>query len=370
MSYDDILLKYKTLPFEKFFREVSPEEVERSIHSGAQDPARLLALLSPAAERLLEPMAQKAHALTLMHFGKTVQLYTPMYLSNYCENECAYCGFNAANKMPRKTLTLEEMEKEAAFIASTGIQHLLILTGDSREKSPPAYIRKCLKVLKKYFSSISVEIYALTGEEYANLARSGVDGLTLYQETYDEVVYARVHKAGPKMDFRFRLDAPERAAQSGMRSVNIGTLLGLNDWRKEVFGMGLHAQYLQDRYGKVEIGVSLPRIRPHTGDFKAITEVNDRNMTQIIVALRLFLPRIGITLSTRENASLRENLLPLGITRMSAGSTTRVGGHTIGFSEEHNVPQFEISDPRDVQEIKEMLAAKGYQPVLKDWMAI
>jgi 2-iminoacetate synthase len=370
MSYYDTLLKYKDLPSEKIFRGISLEEVERSIHSDAQDPSRLLALLSPAAGKFLEPMAQKAHALTLMHFGRTLQLYTPMYLSNHCENECAYCGFNAANPMSRRTLTLEEVEKEAAFIASTGIEHLLILTGDSRAKSPLSYIKKCLEVLKKHFSSLSVEIYALTAEEYADLARAGVDGLTLYQETYDEKVYERVHPSGPKKDFRFRLDAPERAAQSGIRSVNIGALLGLNDWRKEIFWVGLHARYLQDRYGEVEIGVSLQRLRPHAGDFKEITEVSDRNMTQIIVALRLFLPRMGIALSTRESAQLREDLLPLGVTRMSAGSTTRVGGHTLGSPEGEDASQFAISDPRSVGEFKAMLVAKGYQPVMKDWMQI
>jgi 2-iminoacetate synthase len=370
MSYYDILLKYKNLPFEKIFRELSPREVERSIHSEVQDPERFLALLSPAAEGLLEPIAQKAHALTLQHFGRTIQLYTPMYLSNFCENECAYCGFNATHRMPRRTLTLEEVEKEAAYIASTGIEHLLILTGDSREKSSPSYIKECLGVLKKHFSSISAEIYALTEEEYADLARLGIDGLTLYQETYDEGVYDRVHRSGPKKDFIFRLDAPERAARGRMRSVNVGALLGLGDWRKEVFLMGLHAQYLQDRYGEVEIGASLPRLRPHAGDFKEMTPVSDGNIAQILMALRLFLPRLGIALSTRESASLREDLLPLGITRMSAGSTTRVGGHTIESPEDQNIPQFEISDPRDVEEMKAMLVAKGYQPVLKDWMQI
>jgi 2-iminoacetate synthase len=370
MSYYDILLKYKDLPFEKIFRDFSSREVERLIDSGTQAPEKLLALLSPAAEELLEPMAQKAHALTLQHFGRTIQLYTPMYLSNFCENECAYCGFNARNKMSRRTLTLDEVEKEAAFIASTGIEHLLILTGDSRVRSPLSYIKECLGVLKRHFSSISAEIYALTGKEYEDLVRSGIDGLTLYQETYDEAVYDRVHKSGPKKDFIFRLDAPERAAQSRMRSINVGALLGLGDWRKEVFLMGLHARYLQDRYGDVEIGASLPRLRPHVGDFKEITEVSDKNIAQIILALRLFLPRLGIALSTRESAQLRENLLPLGITRMSAGSTTRVGGHTITSPEEENAPQFEISDPRDVEEMKEMLIAKGYQPVLKDWMQI
>jgi len=370
MSYYETLLKYKDLPFRKIFRDVSSQAVEQAIHSTAQDPARLGALLSPVAEGLLEPMAQKAHSLTLQHFGRTIQIYTPMYLSNFCENQCAYCGFNAKNRMPRKTLTLAEVEKEAAFIASTGIEHLLILTGDSRAKSPPAYIKECLRVLKKHFSSISAEIYALTEEEYADLARAGIDGLTLYQETYDEAVYDRVHRSGPKKNFRFRLDAPERAARAGMRGVNIGALLGLSDWRKEIFLMGLHAQYLQDRYGEAEVGASLPRLRPHAGEFKEITEVSDKHAAQILMALRIFLPRLGIALSTRESAAFRENLLPLGITRMSAGSTTRVGGHTLGSAEGENTPQFEISDPRDVEAMKAMLTLKGYQPVMKDWMQL
>ena len=370
MSYYDILLKYKDLPSEKILRGLSPQTVERSIHDDAQDPERLLALLSPAAEEFLEPMAQTAHALTLQNFGRTIQLYTPMYLSNFCENECAYCGFNTKNKMPRRTLTLSEVEKEAAFIASTGIEHLLILTGDSKARSPISYIKECLGVLKKHFSSISSEIYALTEEEYAGLASSGIDGLTLYQETFDENVYDRVHKSGPKKDYRFRLDAPERAARGGMRAVNIGALLGLSDWRREVFFLGLQARYLQDRYGDVEIGVSLPRLRPHIGKFKDVIPTTDKNITQIIMALRLFLPRLGITLSTRESAILREHLLPLGITRMSAGSTTSVGGHTLAAPGEQDASQFEISDPRNVEEIKSMLVSKGYQPVLKDWMQL
>lgn len=369
MSYYETLLQYKDLPYEKIFSDVSSQTVQRAIQSNAEDPENLWALLSPAAEGFLESMAQRAHALTLQNFGRTVQLYTPMYLSNFCENQCAYCGFNARNRIARRTLSLEEVEKEAAFIASTGIEHLLILTGDTRIHSPLSYIKNCVDILKEHFSSISAEIYALTEEEYEELARSGVDGLTIYQETYDETVYERVHRSGPKKDYRFRLDAPERAARSGMRSVNIGSLLGLSDWRKEVFLMGLHAKYLQDRYGEVEIGASLPRLRPHAGEFKDITVTTDRNIAQIIMALRLFMPRLGITLSTRESASLRENLLPLGLTRISAGSSTRVGGHTLEAPEE-DASQFAISDERSVEEIKAMLVSKGYQPVLKDWMQL
>ena len=370
MSYYETLKTYRDLPFEAIISAVNRRDVERAIHSDRQSTDRLLSLLSPAAEQLLESMAQKAHQLTLQHFGKTIQLYTPMYLSNFCENNCAYCGFNNQNALERRKLSLEEVEQEASFIASTGIEHILVLTGDSREQSPLSYIRDCLAVLRNHFSSIAVEIYALTDEEYALLIQSGIDGLTIYQETYDETVYERMHGRGPKRNYRFRLDAPERAAQEGMRAVNIGVLLGLNEWRKEIFLMGLHAKYLQDRFPDVEVGASIPRLRPHTGNFAPAEQVTDTNIVQVIAALRIFLPRLSLTLSTRESSELRENLLPLGITRMSAGSTTKVGGHTLKVVEDVNEPQFEISDPRNVAEIKSMLAAKGYQPVLKDWMRL
>ncbi|HAZ09512.1 MAG: thiamine biosynthesis protein ThiH [Omnitrophica bacterium GWA2_41_15] len=370
MSYYNIYLKYKDFDFEKIFHNISPQEVETAIETERQSESQFLALLSPAAENYLEDMAQKAHGLTLRHFGRTIQLYTPMYLSNYCENQCAYCGFNSRNDVARKKLSLEEVEKEAIFISSTGLRHILILTGESLEKSPLEYIKDCVRVLKKYFSSISIEIYALTESEYAQIAAEGVDGLTLYQETYDEVIYDMVHKRGPKKDYLFRLDAPERAAKNSIRNVNIGVLLGLNDWRREIFFMGLHAKYLQDKFYDVEIGASIPRIKPHLGDFKISSDISDKNITQIVTALRIFLPRLGITISTRESPELRENLLPLGITRMSAGSSTKVGGHTIEFHEGLNPSQFEISDTRNVEEIKAMLAAKGYQPVLKDWMQL
>jgi 2-iminoacetate synthase len=367
--FDEALLKFRGLPMTRSM-SISGRDVERAIASDAQSPERLLALLSPAAAEYLEPMARKAHALTVRHFGKTIQLYTPMYLSNHCENQCVYCGFNVRNGLGRRKLTLEEVRTECEFIASTGIEHILVLTGDSKAQSPVSYIKECLGVMKNYFSSISIEIYALTQDEYAELIGAGADTLTIYQETYDEPTYAKVHLSGPKKDYRFRLDAPERAAKAGIRGVNIGVLLGLNDWRTEVFLLGLHSQYLQDRFPDLEVGASIPRLRPHAGGFRAPSPVDDRDIVQIITALRLFQPRLGLTLSTRESSKLREDLLPLGITRMSAGSTTKVGGHTLEVLEDPNEPQFEISDPRNVGEIKAMLAAKGYQPVLKDWMQL
>jgi len=349
MSFYDIYAKHKELS--------SDPEIEK-----------FSSLLSVEAESNLEEMAIKAHNLTLQNFGNTIQLYTPMYLSNYCDNQCIYCGFNIKNDVERKKLTLDEVEKEAQFISSIGLKHILILTGESREVNPVEYLKNCVRVLRKYFDSISIEVYPCTREEYAELVAEGVDGLTIYQETYNEDAYSKMHLSGPKRDFRFRLEAPERGAKAKMRNVNIGVLLGLNDWRKDVFFMGLHAKYLQDNFADVDIGVSIPRLRPQVRDFKAISEVSDKNIVQIILALRIFLPRLGISVSTRENPVFRENLLPLGVTRMSAGSSTRVGGHTIGVDE--GAEQFEISDSRNVEEVKEMLRKKGYQPVLKDWLQL
>ncbi|MDO8525839.1 MAG: 2-iminoacetate synthase ThiH [Candidatus Omnitrophota bacterium] len=330
----------------------------------------LMALLSPDAEEHLEDMARQSRELTLRYFGKTIRLYTPIYISNYCENRCAYCGFNAGNKIARKRLSPEEVEREARAIAQTGLRHILLLTGESRAMSPISYIKDCLKVLNKYFSSVSVEIYALTEAEYAELVSEGVDGLTIHQETYDEETYRSVHPSGPKSDYKFRIEAPERGARAGMRNVNIGVLLGLGDWREEAFRLGLHAKYLQDEFPGVDIGVSLPRLKPHAGSFKAPHRVSDKAFVQMITALRIFLPRLGISISTREEASFRENLIPLGVTRISAGSSTYVGGHTAGPISGDNLPQFEISDKRSVAEIMNMLGQKGYQPVTKDWLRI
>lgn len=281
---------------------------------------------------------------------------------------------------------MEEVEKEAQFISASGLKHILILTGESRAMSPVSYIKDCVGVLKKYFTSVSIEVYPLTDEEYAQIVACGVDGLTIYQEVYDEEIYAKMHIKGPKKDYKFRLGAPERGARAKMRNISIGVLLGLGDWRREVFFLGLHAKYLQDNFPDVEFGIAVPRIQPPGGglasdsrsqsrkprvsDFKPISRVSDKNITQIITALRIFLPRLGITLSTRESPVLRENLLPLGITRISAGSVTNVGGYTLEEAEGGEPYQFKIQDQRGVSEIKAMLENKGYQPVFKDWLSL
>lgn len=364
MTFYDEIERFRRLDLTDMTERFTAAQVEQALAKPGIRWQEFLGLLSPAATGLLENMAQAAHKLTVKHFGRTILLYTPLYLSNYCVNQCVYCGFNMANDIPRRKLTLHEVELEAQAISSTGLQHLLILTGESRQHSPVSYIKDCVSVLRKYFPSISIEVYSLSTEEYAELISASVDGLTIYQEVYDEEIYSRLHPRGPKRDYRFRLDAPERAGKVGMRTVNIGVLLGLNDWRQEVFFTGVHAAYLQKQFPDIEIGVSFPRMRPQVGNYTPEYPVSDRALVQSIVALRLFLPRVGITISTRESAFLRDNLLNLGVTKMSAGSSTAIGGHTDAID---SMGQFEISDRRTVKEMRETISRSCYKPILKDW---
>lgn len=364
MSFYDDFSKYNRLDIQALFDSLTAGHVRKILQKPDIDELDFLGLLSPAAEPFLEQMAEKAHQLTLQHFGRTILLFTPLYLSNYCTNQCTYCGFNSSHRIPRKQLTLEEVEQESRVIAESGLKHILVLTGDARKIATLDYLKACTRILEKYFSSISIEIYALRAEEYQELIESGVDSLTLYQETYNEAFYDRIHIKGPKKDFRFRLDAPESACQKGIRSVNIGALLGLGDCRHESFFTGLHANYLQNRYPEVEVAVSLPRMKSHAGEFQPPFVVSDKNLVQMLVAFRLFMPRIGITISTREEAGFRDNILKLGVTKMSAGSTTVVGGH---IGSDADTGQFDISDHRSVAEMKNRIIELGYQPVFKNW---
>lgn len=365
--YDEIYSRYREFDFDTFFRHITAADVSAALARERLSAEDFLTLLSPLAGNHLEEMARKAHQLTVRNFGRVIFLFTPLYLSDHCENQCVYCSFNAGNKFTRRKLARREIEEEAWQIAKTDLKHILILTGESRQHTPPSYIRKCVQVLKKYFSAISLEIYPLDMEEYRELVGAGVDGLTIYQEVYNENVYDEVHLAGPKKNFHYRLDAPERGCRAGMRTVTVGPLLGLDDWRRESFFAGIHADYLQNKYGNVEVGVSFPRLRPHAGNFHPQGAVDDRSFIQILLASRLFLPRAGITISTREDAALRDHILPLGVTKMSAWSSTEVGGR---LEPRRNVSQFEISDHRTVGEMKEALLIRGYQPIFKDWHTV
>ncbi|WP_102347212.1 2-iminoacetate synthase ThiH [Bacillus sp. Marseille-P3661] len=367
MSFYEKYETVKNLPFDEIFNEIKINDVQKVLQKDTLTEQDLLVLLSPAAETCLEQIAQKAHHLTVQHFGKVIGLYAPLYITDYCVNQCKYCSFSVENNFPRRRLTMAEIEEEAQAIIEMGIKHLIILTGESRMHSSVSYLCESVDVLKKYFSSLSIEIQPLQTEEYKQLVDRGVDGLTVYQEVYNEEIYKQIHVKGPKRDFRYRLDAPERGCQAGMRSVNIGALLGMDDWRKEIFFTALHGQYLQRKYIDTDIAVSFPRLRPHLGSFQPKVDVTDKYLVQAMLAIRLFLPRAGITLSTRENAELREHLLPLGVTKMSAASSTVVGGYA---NKENKNSQFEISDDRSVAEVKAAIKQLGYQPVTKDWQIL
>jgi 2-iminoacetate synthase len=351
-----------------------PAEVQAALDTADPGPEGLLALLSPAAGPFLEHLARKAQSLTLRHFGRAVQLFTPLYLANFCTNRCLYCGFNARRHIERHLLGPEEVEAEARAIATTGLRRILALTGDAPAKTGAAYLADCVAILARHFPSVGIEVPSMTVDEYALVVAAGVDGMTMFQETYNEPLYAMLHPAGPKRDFGFRLDAPERAVLGGVRAVNLGALLGLDDWRRDVFLTALHAAYLLRRYPHLEVSLSFPRLRPcgekpdsrEEREFRPL-DVSDADFVQAITAFRIFLPQAGITLSTREPAFLRDRLIPLGITRISAGVSTAVGGHSVR-QDEDNAPQFAISDPRSVEEMAEAIEAAGYQPVYTDWL--
>jgi len=368
MSFYEVVKQYQDLDVPNFFDQVRDEDILRAIGKDKPTPMDFLTLLSPKAADHLEAMARKAHQLTVQYFGRTIQMFIPLYISNHCNNGCAYCGFNHQNPILRRKLTLEEIEIEAKAIAKTGMQHVLFLTGEAQHMTPMSYLLEASSLLKRHFASVAIEVYPLEVDEYAQLHRAGVDSMTMFQETYDEAVYKRVHLAGKKMDYHWRLNAPERAAQGGMRVVNLGALLGLSEPRREIFMTGMHARYLEDKYLETESAISLPRFNEAEGDFKPDYLVDDKTFVQFMTALRIFLPRAGLTISTRENARFRDSVLPLGVTRFSAGSSTGVGGYT--EVDEERPPQFEITDDRSVDEVARSIVAHGYQPVFKDWDAI
>ncbi|MBN1578876.1 MAG: 2-iminoacetate synthase ThiH [Chitinispirillaceae bacterium] len=363
MSFAEIIDSYCSFDIEGYCASVTPAAIDRIIDRSTLSERDFLALLSDAADERLEATAQKAAALTRLHFGSAIVLFTPMYISNYCDNICPYCSFAHHHDITRSHLSLPEIEQEAKRISAGGIRHILVLTGESPSKASVGYLEEAVRLLRNHFSSVAIEIYPLSQADYARLIAAGADMLTLYQETYDKPRYARLHPSGAKADYRFRLDAQERSCRAGMRAVTVGALYGLHDWRSDAFFAGLHAAYLQRRFPAVEIAASFPRLRPLAGDFSPSSPVGDRQFVRMMTALRCFLPTVGITISTRESAKFRMSLLPLGVTRISAGVSTSVGGHGSAGS----TAQFEIADTRDVPSVKADLLAAGFQPVMHDW---
>ncbi len=327
MSFLDEINQYDPQQVLAGIEAKTAADVERALSVERLRPADLQALLSPAAEGYLEAMAQKAHRITQQRFGKTVLLYAPIYLSNECSNGCLYCGFNATNKVPRKTLSLDEIERDALVLHGQGFRHILLVTGEAPGRVDNDYIAAAVRRIKPMFSSISIEVYPMEEDGYRQMVEAGVDGLTIYQETYDRDLYEELHPFGKKRDYDFRLLTPERGGSAGLRRIGIGFLQGLGNFRSEAFFAGLHALYLSKHFWRSLISISFPRMRPAEGAFPPKNPVSDRHLTQLICAMRLLLHDAGLVLSTRESAELRDNLLPLGITQMSAGSCTAPGGY-------------------------------------------
>lgn len=327
------------------------------------------ALLSPAALPFLEEIAQKAQKETRKHFGNSVAIFTPLYIANYCENYCVYCGFNCHNKIKRAQLNAEEIEKEMQAIAETGLEEVLILTGESPNKSSVEYIGEACKIAKKYFKLIGLEVYQMDSKDYAYLHECGADFVTVFQETYNSDKYKTLHLGGRKRIFPYRLNAQERAIMGGMRGVGFAALLGLDDFRKDALATGMHAYLLQKKYPHAEIAFSCPRLRPIINNDKINPkDVHEPQLLQIICAYRIFMPFASITISTRECERFRDNIIQIAATKISAGVNVGIGGHS--QEEEKGDEQFEISDGRSVDEIYQMIEDNGMQPVMTDYIYV
>ena len=327
------------------------------------------ALLSPAALPFLEEIAQKAQKETRKHFGNSVAIFTPLYIANYCENYCVYCGFNCHNKIKRAQLNAEEIEKEMQAIAETGLEEVLILTGESPNKSSVEYIGEACKIAKKYFKLIGLEVYPMDSKDYAYLHECGADFVTVFQETYNSDKYKTLPLGGRKRIFPYRLNAQERAIMGGMRGVGFAALLGLDDFRKDALATGMHAYLLQKKYPHAEIAFSCPRLRPIINNDKINPkDVHEPQLLQIICAYRIFMPFASITISTRECERFRDNIIQIAATKISAGVNVGIGGHS--QEEEKGDEQFEISDGRSVDEIYQMIEDNGMQPVMTDYIYV
>lgn len=348
------------------------QDVQAALSHEHITPQDFRALLSPAALPFIEQIAQRAQKETRKHFGNSIYMFTPIYIANYCENYCIYCGFNCHNKIRRAQLNYDEIDKEMAAIAKSGLQEILILTGESRKKSTVEYIGEACKIAKKYFRVIGLEIYPLNSDEYAYLQKCGADYVTVFQETYNSDKYETLHLAGHKRVFPYRFYAQERALKGGMRGVGFAALLGLDDFRKDALATGMHAYYLQKKYPQAEIAFSCPRLRPIINNDKINPmDVHERQLLQVVCAYRLFMPFASITVSTRECSRVRNNLVNIAATKISAGVSTGIGEHSNENPEKNKGDaQFEISDTRSVDEVYNDLLKINLQPVMAEYIYV
>ncbi|MGB0428670.1 MAG: 2-iminoacetate synthase ThiH, partial [Flavobacteriales bacterium] len=342
----------------------TPADVRQALSTKKADIEDFKALISPAAQDFLEEMAQKSRSLTLERFGKNIQLYAPMYLSNVCENICTYCGFSMNNRIKRRILSEKEIVDEALAIRKLGFQHILLVTGEANRKVGIDYLKKAIVLLKPIFQNISIEVQPLEEEEYKSLVDLGLYAVLVYQETYHKATYGKYHTRGKKADFDYRLATPDRVGKAGVHKIGLGALLGLEHWRVDSLYTALHLQYLEKTYWKSHFSISFPRIRPHEGDFKPENTMTDRDLVQLILAYRIYNQELELSLSTRESEHFRDHVIKLGITSMSAESKTNPGGYAV---DPQSLEQFEISDERPVAVISELIQKAGYEPVWKAW---
>jgi 2-iminoacetate synthase len=383
--------EFNTLSLENLHGQslsASDADVRKSLDAKNLSLAAFAHLLSPAATVHLEELCQRSQTLTRQRFGKVIRLFAPLYLSNECINNCKYCGFSRDNPILRVTLDMNDVAHEARALAEQGFRNILLVAGEHPKFVSGSYLADCVRALRAEIPGVSLEIGPMETEQYLPIVEAGADGLVVYQETYDREVYRQMHTAGPKRDFDWRLETPERAYAAGFRRLGIGALYGLADWRREAICLAAHAQYLLRHCWKAQLTVSLPRLRPCAGEFQPLTHISERDFVQLLCALRLLLPDAGLVLSTRESAQFRDGLIPLGITMMSAGSHTEPGGYTgAGRDKLHHTErgrivelaegasewatgatgQFEIADDRSPAEVASLLRRLGYDPVWKDW---
>lgn len=364
MSFYEEIQKYSWEQAEKQIYAKTASDVKHALAKQKLNIDDFQALISPAAEPYLELMAQKSMQLTQKRFGKTIQFYVPMYLSNVCTNTCVYCGFNHNNDFERTILTKEQVLSEANELRELGFEHLLLVTGESTKHCGVDYIKEMMEALSDKFSLISIEVQPLETDEYKELARFGLNTVYIYQETYNQANYKKYHPSGKKSNYQYRLETPDRLGKAGIHRIGLGCLLGLEDWRVDSFYTALHLQYLERKYWQTKYSVSFPRLRPHAGSFEPNYKNNQRNLLQIICAYRLFNEHVELSLSTREEPAFRDNMLKLGVTSFSAGSKTNPGGYA---SEEDTLEQFSVHDDRSPKEIAEVVKAKGYEVIWKDW---
>jgi len=354
----------------------TPRDVRAALEHDTCTIEDLKALLSPAAEPFLEEMAQKARVETSKHFGNTVYLFTPLYIANYCENYCVYCGFNCYNHINRMKLTMEQIQHEMQIIADSGMEEILILTGESRAKSDVKYIGEACRLARKYFRMVGLEIYPVNTDEYRYLHECGADYVTVFQETYDTDKYEQLHLLGHKRVWPYRFDAQERALRGGMRGVAFSALLGLSDFRKDALASALHVYFLQRKYPHAEMSLSCPRLRPIINNDKINPlDVGEKQLCQVLCAYRIFLPYVGITVSSRESAEFRNGIVKIAATKVSAGVSTGIGDHESKYSGKEDDSakgdeQFEIDDNRSLDKMYQDITDEGLQPVLNDYLYV